>query len=215
MGLTEMSSPAYIAAIEQGADGFECDVRLTADSELICWHDSDTSRITGQKAVIANTRYEDLKFANPMKFEDLLRLAIAHKKGIAIETKHPVATGGLVEKKVLEILLSYEVEILKSGINILLMSFSWRAMQRCKEIGVNTAFLFKRKYLATIAMTPVIGPSIAVIRKNPELVEQAHHEGKLVYIWTVNSDEDIQLCARLGVDLIATDNPARARSLLG
>jgi glycerophosphoryl diester phosphodiesterase len=27
----ESSLPAYLAAIEEGADGFECDVRLTRD----------------------------------------------------------------------------------------------------------------------------------------------------------------------------------------
>ncbi len=215
IGLTEMSSQAYRAAIEQGADGFECDVRLTADLELICWHDADTLRITGRKAVIGSTRFEDLKFADPMKLEELLRLAIDHKKNLAIETKHPATTGGLVEKKVLELLFSYEDEIEKSGIEVLLISFSWRAMQRCKETAISTGFLFTRKFLASLAMTPVIGPSIDLIRKHPELVAQAHREGKSVFLWTVNSDEDIQLCLRLGVDSIATDNPARARSLLG
>ena len=61
IGLTEMSSQAYRAAIEQGADGFECDVRLTADLELICWHDADTLRITGRKAVIGSTRSDEAR----------------------------------------------------------------------------------------------------------------------------------------------------------
>ncbi len=215
IGLTEMSLPAYRAAITQGADGFECDVRLTADQELICWHDSDTLRITGKKLKIANTRFDDLKFADPVKLEDLLRLAIDNKKDLAIETKHPVATGGLVEKKVLELLFQYESEIDKSGIEILLISFSWRAMQRCKETSINTGFLFMKKFLASVAMTPVVGPSIKLIREHPELVAEMHRDGKSVFVWTVNSDEDVQLCSRLGVDIIASDNPARARSLLG
>jgi glycerophosphoryl diester phosphodiesterase len=215
IGLTEMSLPAYRAAITQGADGFECDVRLTADQELICWHDADTLRITGKKLKIANTRFDDLKFADPVKLEDLLRLAIDNKKDLAIETKHPVATGGLVEKKVLELLFQYESEIDKSGIEILLISFSWRAMQRCKETSINTGFLFMKKFLASVAMTPFVGPSIKLIREHPELVAEMHRDGKSVFVWTVNSDEDVQLCSRLGVDIIASDNPARARSLLG
>jgi len=35
----EMSLLAYKAAIEDGADGFECDVRLTKDNQMILWHD--------------------------------------------------------------------------------------------------------------------------------------------------------------------------------
>ena len=48
----EHTKQAYLAAIEQGADGFECDLRLTKDQELICWHDSNTLRATGQKVKI-------------------------------------------------------------------------------------------------------------------------------------------------------------------
>lgn len=32
----EGSQVAYLAAIEQGCDGFECDVRLTKDRQIIC-----------------------------------------------------------------------------------------------------------------------------------------------------------------------------------
>jgi len=35
----EGSKQAYLAAVEQGADGFECDVRLTKDKQIICYHD--------------------------------------------------------------------------------------------------------------------------------------------------------------------------------
>ena len=39
----EMSYAAYLAAIEDKADGFECDVRLTLDQEIACFHDADTA----------------------------------------------------------------------------------------------------------------------------------------------------------------------------
>ena len=40
----EGSLAAYQAAITQGADGFECDVRLTKDLQIICYHDDNTYR---------------------------------------------------------------------------------------------------------------------------------------------------------------------------
>ena len=40
----EHTYEAYLAAIEAGADGFECDIRLTADNVLICWHDATLDR---------------------------------------------------------------------------------------------------------------------------------------------------------------------------
>ncbi len=42
---TEGSKAAYLGALAQGADGFECDVRLTKDKQIICYHDSDTKRL--------------------------------------------------------------------------------------------------------------------------------------------------------------------------
>jgi glycerophosphoryl diester phosphodiesterase len=36
---------AYKAAIDDGADGFECDVRITKDNQLVLWHDADMQRI--------------------------------------------------------------------------------------------------------------------------------------------------------------------------
>lgn len=214
IGLTEMSMSAYQAAIAQGADGFECDVRLTADQEIICWHDANTERITGQRANISSTRYIDLNFANPLRLEELLQLAISAKRDLAIETKHPVSTGGLIEKAVLALLFSYETEIEKSGIKVTLMSFSWRAMQRCKETSIDTTFLFKWKFLRSTAMTPIVGPSIDLIRSHPEIVSELHKDGKQIFVWTVNKESDIELCLRLGVDAIATDNPALARKVL-
>ena len=41
----EGSKAAYLGAIEQGADGFECDVRLTKDKQIICYHDKDAKRL--------------------------------------------------------------------------------------------------------------------------------------------------------------------------
>ncbi|MFY7825234.1 MAG: glycerophosphodiester phosphodiesterase, partial [Candidatus Planktophila sp.] len=37
----ELTMVAYKAAIDEGADGFECDVRLTKDKQLVLWHDAD------------------------------------------------------------------------------------------------------------------------------------------------------------------------------
>ena len=37
---------AYEAAVAEGADGVECDIRLTADGHLICMHDRTLGRTT-------------------------------------------------------------------------------------------------------------------------------------------------------------------------
>ncbi|MEN9915737.1 MAG: hypothetical protein RL725_412, partial [Actinomycetota bacterium] len=60
-----------------------------------------------------------------------------------------------------------------------------------------------------------IGPSIKLVRENPEFVASAIKKGKKVFVWTVNNEADLQLCAKLGVSAVMSDNPALARKLLG
>jgi len=48
LSIQELTMAAYKAAIDDGADGFECDVRLTKDNQLVLWHDADMKRVAGK-----------------------------------------------------------------------------------------------------------------------------------------------------------------------
>ena len=212
----EGSKAAYEGAITQGADGFECDVRLTKDRQIICYHDRNTTRLSKIDLEIAKTTYSELKEkVNPYRLDQLLDLAIKNKKDLVIEFKHPVPTGGLVEKLTHRLLAEKSSEIIKSEINISLISFSYLATLRNLRSGYQSAYLVKNKILSKINPAPIIGPSIKLIRENPEFVASAIKKGKKVFVWTVNNEADLQLCAKLGVSAVMSDNPALARKLLG
>ena len=55
----ENSFVAFAAALERGA-AIECDLRLTADNEIIVFHDADALRLCGSPAVIAQSTLADL-----------------------------------------------------------------------------------------------------------------------------------------------------------
>ena len=212
----EGSKAAYEGAIAQGADGFECDVRLTKDRQIICYHDRNTIRLSKIDLEIANTTYSELKEkVNPYRLDQLLDLAIKNKKDLVIEFKHPVPTGGLVEKLTHRLLAEKANEIKKSQITISLISFSYLSTLRNLRSGYQSAYLVKNKILSKINPAPIIGPSIKLIRENPEFVASAIKKGKKVFVWTVNNEADLRLCAKLGVSAVMSDNPALARKLLG
>ena len=212
----EGSRAAYEAAISQGADGFECDVRLTRDLQIICYHDSNTKRLTGIDLEIAKSDYADLKkVANPYLFSDLLDLAIKNKKHLAIETKHPAPTGGLIESELHKLLNQRAAEIKASGINISIMSFSWFATQRNIRAGFESVYLFTEPLLINLNTAGVVGPALQIIKNNPDFVKQQKNKGRRVFVWTVNDPIDVKLCADAGVDVIMSDNPAQARKALG
>ena len=81
----EMTRVAYQAAIEAGADGFECDVRLTKDKKVICFHDANTKRITGNYELVSRLAAQELiNKADALTLEDLLGLAIDSRKDLLI-----------------------------------------------------------------------------------------------------------------------------------
>ena len=212
----EGSKAAYEGALSQGADGFECDVRLTKDKQIICYHDADTKRLSGIDLKIANTSSSELnQKVNPYYFAELLDLAISNKRDLIVETKHPVPTGGLIEKELHKLLTNKASQIQKSGIRVLLISFSHLATLRNKKSGFQSGLLINKKIMASFNTAQAIAVNIEIVKKDHSFVLNQQKRGKKVIVWTVNNQDDLNLCKDLGIYAVITDNPARARKLLG
>ena len=212
----EGSKAAYQGAIAQGADGFECDVRLTKDRQIICYHDRNTARLSKINLEIAKTTYSELKAkVDPYRLDQLLDLAIENKKDLLIEFKHPVPTRGLIEKQVHELLSEKASEIQESRISITLISFSYLATMRNKKSTYKSGLLINKKFLANLNPAQVVAANIEIIRNDHAFVLNQQKRGKQVIVWTVNNQDDLTLCEELGISAVITDNPARARKLLG
>ncbi len=188
----ELTLAAYKAAIDEGADGFECDVRLTKDNQLVLWHDSDMERIAGNSARIADSTFGEIKELYPqaMRLDELLILARDNKKELAIETKHPVPTGSAVEKKVMELL-----EQEKHVAQIYVMSFSWLALENIRRINPDqqTVALLHDKYsfaMRRFTSAQVIGPGISAFRNKPHL----NQDPRKLFVWTVDDADDMRFC---------------------
>ena len=205
-----------MAAIADGADGFECDLRLTKDGQVIIWHDSNMLRMANHKAVVAHAEYSELKGIYPelMLLTELLEIAKKYQKALALETKHPVPSGNEVESKILELIKPYK------ELDIALLSFSWLAIEKVAnlETGIETVALvnaLNAPIINRVSSAKSFAPSIEEIRNHPELVARYQSEGKRVFVWTVNDVNDLKLCAQLGVDVVITDMTARVVSELG
>ena len=150
---------AYVAALDEGADGLECDVRLTADGHLVCVHDRDLRRIASRRGVISTmtlAELADIDFAEwkhpwadlddeaPDRDESLDRVLTLRKLletaadyerpvEVAIETKHPTRYAGLVEQRVVETLRDFGWD--RAGTPARVMSFSYTALQRVERLA--------------------------------------------------------------------------------
>ena len=235
--VAEHTLAAYELALEQGADGLECDVRLTADHELVCIHDRTVDRTSDGTGIVSEmtlAQLRELDFgswhagggpAKVLTLAELLTLTLDWRRPVRlfIETKHPVRFGSLVEQQLLSNLHDFGVATPPSADHsrAVVISFSsagaWR-IRRHAPILPTILLGETARVLGGSAATAVgatgIGPSVETLRMHPELVDKAAAAGRVTYCWTVDEAADVQLCADLGVRWIATNHPQKVRDWL-
>lgn len=235
----EHTVAAYDLALREGADGVECDVRLTRDGHLVCVHDRKVDRTSDGTGVVSEmtlAQLRDLDYGgwHPgggqgetglLTFEDLVSMVLDWNRPVKIfvETKHPVRYGALVESKVLALLHRYGIASPASAdlARAVVMSFSAAAVWRIRRAApmLPTVLLGETsRYLGGSAATTVgataVGPSIGTLREHPELVDRAAANGRALYCWTVDHYEDVRYCRDVGVAWVATNHPGRTKEWL-
>jgi glycerophosphoryl diester phosphodiesterase len=130
----EHTLAAYKRALDDGADGLECDVRLTRDGVLVCVHDRRVDRTSSGRGVVstmeladlseldfgswrsgadapdplltASWEAPDLDRTSVLTLERLLEMVaeVDRPVRLAIETKHPTRYAGLVESTLVDLL---------------------------------------------------------------------------------------------------------------
>ncbi len=237
----EHTLAAYELALQEGADGVECDVRLTRDGHLVCVHDrrvDRTSNGTGlvSEMTLAQLRELDYGTWHPtfqgtadstglLTLDSLVKLVLDWNRPVKIfiETKHPVRYGALVESKVLALLHRYGVAAPPSAdlSRAVVMSFSAAAVWRIRRAApmLPTVLLGETSRVlgggaATTVGATAVGPSISTLREHPELVDRAAAQGRALYCWTVDHYEDVRYCRDVGVAWVATNHPGRTKGWL-
>jgi glycerophosphoryl diester phosphodiesterase len=232
----EQTLAAYQEALRQGADGLECDIRLTKDGQLVCIHDKRidrTSNGTGRvrDMTLAELRQYDFGSQHPsheqgntngdtriLTLDELLHLVKNHDRPVTlfIEAKEH---GGRLERELAALLNRHGLANPASGDQprVAVISFYpdaiWRLHRAAPEVP--TVLLGSAaRHLAPYVGASAIGPSIATLRAHPEIVDNAARHGLTTYCWTVNDQNDVQFARDLGVGWIATDHPGRTHDLV-
>ncbi|QUR69402.1 glycerophosphodiester phosphodiesterase [Mycobacterium spongiae] len=239
----EHTLAAYDLALKEGADGVECDVRLTRDGHLVCVHDRRLDRTsTGDGPVSTMTLAQLREFeygawhdswradgthgdTGLLTLDALVSLVLDWQRPVKIfvETKHPVRYGALVESKLLALLHRFGIAAPASAdlSRAVVMSFSAAAVWRIRRSAplLPTVLLGKTaRYLGSGAATAVgataVGPSLQALKEYPQLVDRAAAQGRAVYCWNVDEYADIDFCRKVGVAWMATHHPARTKAWL-
>lgn len=195
----EATRAAYEGALLVGADGFECDVRLTSDGVAVCFHDRTLERIAGLKRAISRTSYQELtSITEVMRLTELVDLAQTQNKEILIETKHPVFTRGKVEREVLRV-------INESGAKATPMSFSLLAVLRLRRGWQDVAYVISHRWRMLFIPTKKVAVDIELFAKSAWVRRRLR--SKSVYIWTVNDERYIPKLRSWKIAGVITDRP--------
>lgn len=165
---------AYLRAIEEGADGVECDVRLTRDGHLVCVHDRRVDRTSSGRGVVSDFDLDDLReldfgswHARPappgayveerdsteapvLTLERLLEALrdAGRPVRLLVETKHPTRYAGLVEQRLVALLARFGLAgpADRRAAPVTVMSFSPVAVRRVRLLApaVPTVQLYDR-----------------------------------------------------------------------
>lgn len=249
----EHTIAAYALALAHGADGLECDVRLTRDGHLVCVHDRRVDRTSTGRGVVSTLtleemsaldyghwHVEDLEHSDDLvrdrapvpreargmlTLDALLGLVSDAAPGtkLFVETKHPVRYAGLVEAKLVALLSRFGLAKppSKEDSPVVVMSFSARAIRRVRQHSPTLPTVLLLGGLSAARWdgslpraANYVGPSIAMLRADPEFVARSAERGNETYCWTVDEPEDVRLCQRLGVRYLATNSPVATRAVL-
>ncbi|NMO54475.1 glycerophosphodiester phosphodiesterase [Actinoplanes sp. TBRC 11911] len=167
--LPEHTLGAYLRALDEGADGLECDVRLTRDGHLVCVHDSKLDRTSNGRGRVSTKTLAELDTldfgswhpgypADEEPLPDLTRLLTldrlletvrGHGRDVRllIETKHPSRYGAEVERKLVETLHRHCLADPKPDdpVHVTVMSFAALALRRIRALApaIPTVYLLE------------------------------------------------------------------------
>jgi len=162
--LPEHTLGAYLRAIDEGADGLECDVRLTNDGYLVCLHDRLLRRTSNGRGPVSEHTLADLdaldfgswhpagsvvtddlvtdrvdgERVRVLTLDRLLEAALDAGRPIQllVETKHPTRFGVEVEERLVQVLRRYGLDQPDPGtVSVAVMSFSFRAVRRVRALA--------------------------------------------------------------------------------
>lgn len=228
--------PAFRKAIEENADGFETDVHLTKDGQLIICHNYTIDATSDGRGDITSYTLGEIKkfdfgsyFSTDYKntpaptVDEFLELASGSSAEIInIELKSPKKKESGIVKKTLDCIKAHGVLD-----RCLISSFDPRLLQEVKELDprCKTGLLYPTVQFSSMMRSFNPFPTAKFINADaihpvdvtvtPALIKSAHALGMKVNVWTIDSEKKAKTLADMGVDGIITNCPGKIKTALG
>lgn len=239
LNFPENTEPAFRAAAELGIDVIETDVHLTADEQVLIWHDPTLERMSGDPRKIEELPLKELKKVDagacfsrdggktfpfrgrgivPLLLEEALELFPRSRFNIDLKSDDPRLARAAAEA------------IRRRGAEkrVCLASFHHAVLREYRAFQPETATSLSPREIRQTILASYGAPVPRAVRKGRARAIQMpeYHKGRLilterliklckkwnmaVQIWTVNDPAEMDRLFRAGADGIFSDDAAEA-----
>jgi glycerophosphoryl diester phosphodiesterase len=211
----ENTMPAFIHAIDMGADWIEFDVQRTSDGVLIVFHDETVDRTTDGSGKVADMTWEQIQALDAGNgervptFEEVIALAKESGVGVMPEAKSPSLYPG-IEAQMVE-----AVENAGYVDQTVIQSFDPEALDKVHDANPEMAVCALYGLWQFDLGGPQPGEAVYVcpmaemVLINPWMIRQAHRDGREVFVWfgIVENPLIMRTLLAMGADGLMVDDP--------
>ena len=222
----ENTMPAFELALRENADMIELDVLLTKDGVPVIVHDNHLKKFGYKDLIVTQSSYKELKeldvgswFSDKYSGEKIPTLEQvlkwAKKKiSLNIEIKQESVSEKLkggVEEAVIALVQKYNMRE-----QVLLSSFDYRAIKRCKQLApdISIGILYDKKQSEGMSLSDLVQSYSAnsfhctIFQFYRLKIKQLIDQQIPVFIYTVNNSWLMKNLTDKGINGIFTDKPA-------
>ena len=220
----ENTLASFARAVELGVGMIECDLQLTADGQVVVFHDWTLERTTNGSGVVCELplaairrldagTWRDVRFAGERvpTVDETLDLVLPGAQ-LNLELK---GRGSRAQARALAEASVAAVAAHAAFARVVFSSFDGTCLEELRAVSAEarigvlwdappfTEAFARASRLGAVALHP------RAATVTPDLVREAHDRGLLLYVWTVNPVDEIVRLVRLGVDGVISDHPTR------
>jgi glycerophosphoryl diester phosphodiesterase len=222
----ENTLAAFRLGLDQGCEGIELDIHLTADGEIVVCHDETLDRTTDGKGRIRDKTLQEIKkydagswHSDAFRGEKVPTLGevfdlIPESVMVNVEVKQPY--GGQIEDKLVDFLRRRDLFE-----RVVVSSFDHKCVRRIKlqEPKTKIGLLYQSRLLDPAAYAKSFDVEVYSLHPYYRMIDaedaaKAVKLGYRVYPYTANDELDLRELIDIGVSGIITDYPGRLKALL-
>jgi len=219
----ENTMAAFEGAVELGADWIELDVQQSRDGEIFVMHDTNFSRTCGVDKNSWETDWEEISqmdagswFSDEFAGEKVPLLSevltFAKKSGIKLNIElKPTGYETDFEKQVVGLIVDAGMQE-----QCVITSLKYDVIENTKaaDSSVRTAYVLSMAYGDINELTASDYFSIEATSATEAMVNRVHGAGKQLFVWTVDSQDNMKKMIELGVDNIITNDITLAKETI-